>query len=85
MEKIEGIIEGGTARMQPIFLTSLTTIAGIFPLIFASELWQGFSIALIFGLIFSTVLTLVIVPILYYSFTKKDRFALASQETEKLL
>lgn len=74
MEKIEGIIEAGTARMQPIFLTSITTIAGIFPLLFASELWTGFSVTLIFGLIFSTVLTLVIVPVLYVSFTKKDRF-----------
>ena len=74
MDKIDGIIEGGTARMQPIFLTSLTTIAGIVPLLFSDEMWIGFSVTLIFGLIFSTCLTLIIVPILYYNITKKDRF-----------
>jgi len=74
MEKVEGIIEAGLARMQPIFLTSLTTIAGIIPLAFADEIWRGFSITLIFGLIFSTALTLVVIPILYVSFTRKNRF-----------
>lgn len=74
MARIDGIIEAGVARLQPIFLTSLTTIAGIFPLVFADEIWRGFSIALIFGLAFSTVLTLVVVPILYNAITHKHRF-----------
>ncbi|MFH1427390.1 MAG: efflux RND transporter permease subunit [Patescibacteria group bacterium] len=74
MERVEAIIEAGQARMQPIFLTSLTTIAGIFPLLWASELWRPFSITLIFGLTFSTALVLVVVPILYLGFTRKDRF-----------
>ncbi|MBU2214236.1 efflux RND transporter permease subunit, partial [Patescibacteria group bacterium] len=73
MERVAAIVEGGQARMQPIFLTSLTTIAGIFPLLWASEIWRPFSITLMFGLVFSTVLTLVIVPILYVSFTKKGK------------
>ncbi|MCU0679167.1 MAG: efflux RND transporter permease subunit [Planctomycetes bacterium] len=80
MDRIEGIIEGGVARLQPIFLTSVTTIAGIFPLIFADEIWRGFSIALIFGLISSTILTLVVVPILYNAITHKDRFTAKYRE-----
>lgn len=72
-EFIDSIIEAGVARMQPIFLTTLTTVAGVFPLIFADELWRGLAITVIFGLIFATVLTLVMVPIMYVSFCAKEK------------
>ena len=65
MELVEGIAEAGEARLQPIFLTTVTTIAGIMPLYFANEFWRGLSVAMIFGLAFSTVLTLTLVPVLY--------------------
>lgn len=71
MEFIEAIIEGGVARMQPIFLTSITTIAGIFPLIYADEMWRGLSLTVIFGLIFSTVLILIVVPVIYAGMCKE--------------
>jgi multidrug efflux pump subunit AcrB len=73
MEKVAGLVEAGMARMQPIFLTSLTTIAGVFPLLWAEEIWRGFSVTLIFGLIFSTILTLIIVPILYLGVTHREK------------
>jgi len=81
--KIESLIEAGQARMQPIFLTSITTIAGVFPLVFADELWRGFSITLIFGLMSSTGLTLIIVPLLYNVLekTKKPAFFYAGVKT----
>jgi multidrug efflux pump subunit AcrB len=69
---IDGIIEAGIARMKPIFLTSATTIAGIFPLTFTNEMWRGLGFSVIFGLLFATVLTLVFVPILYAGFCRKD-------------
>ncbi|MFP4514670.1 MAG: efflux RND transporter permease subunit [Parcubacteria group bacterium] len=72
LEFNEAVIEGGIARMQPILITSITTIAGIAPLIYANEMWRGLSLAVIFGLIFSTLLNLIIVPILYTSLCKKD-------------
>jgi multidrug efflux pump subunit AcrB len=72
MEFIEAIIDGGLSRMQPIFLTTLTTIAGIAPLIYANELWRGLSLTVIFGLIFSTILILVIIPIYYVLVCKKE-------------
>jgi multidrug efflux pump subunit AcrB len=72
MEYIEAIIDGGSARIQPILLTTLTTIAGIFPLVYANELWRGLSITVIFGLLFATILTLVMVPILYTGFAHKE-------------
>ena len=68
----EGIIEAGVARMQPIFLTSITTIAGVFPLALSEELWQGLGFSIIFGLLFATVLTLIFVPVLYSRLCRKD-------------
>ncbi|MDZ4221306.1 MAG: efflux RND transporter permease subunit, partial [Patescibacteria group bacterium] len=72
MEFYAGIVEAGSARIQPILLTSLTTIAGIFPLLFANELWRGLSITVIFGLLFATILTLVVVPAMYAGFIRKE-------------
>jgi len=72
MEFFEAIVDGGVARMQPIFITSITTIAGIIPLIFADEFWRPFSITVVFGLMFSTVLILVIVPMYYAGICQKD-------------
>ena len=65
MEFFESIIDGGISRMQPIILTSITTIAGVAPLIYANEMWKGLSLTVIFGLAFSTVLNLSIIPVLY--------------------
>ncbi len=73
LEFKEAIIDAGITRMQPIFLTSLTTIAGVFPLIYADELWRSFSITLIFGLTFATFLTLVIIPLYYFSLCKNKK------------
>lgn len=72
-ETIEAIVEGGVTRMQPIFITSITTIAGIFPLYFADALWRGLSLTVISGLIFSTMLILIIIPTMYYGITPKAK------------
>ncbi|OGF26307.1 hypothetical protein A2303_03865 [Candidatus Falkowbacteria bacterium RIFOXYB2_FULL_47_14] len=72
LELAEAIVEAGISRMQPIFLTSLTTIAGVFPLIWSNELWRGFSLSLSFGLVASTILTLYIVPIMFVALCRKD-------------
>ncbi len=65
------VIEGAALRLRPIFLTTLTTIVGIAPLAFASDLWRPIAIAIIFGLSFAVVLTLVLVPALYLKWTKR--------------
>tara|TARA_B100000745_G_scaffold300054_1_gene252553 strand:- start:2460 stop:5594 length:3135 start_codon:yes stop_codon:yes gene_type:complete len=61
----EVVLEGATARLRPILLTTLTTVIGIMPLIFASALWAPLAWAIIFGLTFSVVLTLILIPIIY--------------------
>lgn len=56
---------GASDRLRPILSTSLTTIAGLILLSTASPMWQPLCYAIIFGLIASTLLSLIIVPALY--------------------
>ncbi len=68
----EAIIQAGHTRMRPIFLTSLTTIAGMLPLaIFGGPLWKALSYVSIFGLAFSTLLTLIVIPTAFCLFVEK--------------
>ena len=50
MESLEAVADAGDTRLQPILLTSITTIMGVVPLAFASEFWVGLSISIIFGI-----------------------------------
>jgi multidrug efflux pump subunit AcrB len=64
----EAIVESGKLRLRPIFLTSITTIAGLFPLSLATESLPHLAPmaqVIVYGLTFSTVLTLLVVPCLY--------------------
>ena len=73
-ELYEAIALSGRSRLRPVLMTSLTTILGMLPLSLStgsgSELWKPMGIAVIGGLIFSTVVTLVIVPVVYAIFVK---------------
>ena len=66
----DAIIEAGKTRLRPIFMTTMTTVFGMIPLALGigqgSETYKGMAIAVIFGLIFSTLLTLLLIPILFY-------------------
>jgi len=66
----EAIQEAGPARMQPILITSITTIFGVLPITFTDPFWLTLGSSIIFGLMFSTILTLLVVPLLYYSWEK---------------
>lgn len=67
MELREATVEAGVSRLQPIFLTTLTTIFGLLPLGIFNEMWRSLAFAIIFGIAFATVLTLLIVPVMYVS------------------
>lgn len=58
----EAYIAAGKSRLQPIFLTSITTVVGLLPLSLSSELWAGLGFAIIYGMSISTLLTLLLVP-----------------------
>lgn len=59
------VLEGSASRLRPISLTTITTVIGMVPLTYADALWSPLAWAIIFGLSFSVVLTLLLVPILY--------------------
>ncbi len=77
----DAAIGAGIRRFRPVTLTALTTILGLIPLTFGfgfdlytlsfesggaeAEFWRSMGVAVIFGLLFGTVLTLVIVPVMY--------------------
>lgn len=60
------VVHAASSRLRPILLTSITTIIGMIPLTFASDLWSPLAYAIMFGLTFSVVVTLVLVPLLYF-------------------
>ena len=72
----EAIILSGKSRLRPVLMTSLTTILGMLPLALStgdgSEIWSPMGIAVIGGLIFSTFITLLLVPVVYHILVRKD-------------
>ncbi len=70
----EAIIEASLSRLRPIILTTLTTVLGLIPLWYSGGvMWEPMAIAIIFGLIFSTMFTLGFVPVLYALFFKVQK------------
>ena len=77
----EAVVAAGLRRFRPVTLTAITTILGLIPLSFgfgfdiytfsiagggeSQEFWKSMGIAVIFGLAFATLLTLIIVPVIY--------------------
>ncbi|MEG0797757.1 MAG: efflux RND transporter permease subunit [Acidaminococcaceae bacterium] len=58
------VVESAIVRYRPIMLAALTTILGLVPM-FASQFWRSMSIAMACGLTGATVLTLIVLPVLY--------------------
>ncbi len=61
----ESLTDAGESRFGPVLATTLTTIGGILPLAFKDVNFAQLSISLIFGLMASTILTLIVLPIIY--------------------
>jgi HAE1 family hydrophobic/amphiphilic exporter-1 len=68
-ERLDAIVEAGTTRLRPILMTSLTTALGLLPMAMGfgegSEVRTPMAITVIGGLIVSTLLTLVVIPVVY--------------------
>lgn len=85
----EAIVEAVKTRFNPVLATSITTIGGVLPISVAEPALGQLGFALIFGLVASTALTLMVIPIVYSindGLTEKirSRFGLFVEETEEV-
>ena len=74
MEKKEAIVEAGKTRLRPILMTALTTIISMSTMALGlgsgSEMMQPLAIVAVGGLIYGTLLTLIVVPCIYDAFNR---------------
>lgn len=75
LAKHAAVIEAASVRLRPIFMTTATTVLGLFPMALGlgegAEIRAPMAIAVIGGLSLATVLTLVVIPVLYVSLDRK--------------
>lgn len=84
----EAVVTGGRSRLRPILMTTLTTVLGMVPLALdkgeGAEMWNSMGMVVAWGLTISTLVTLILIPILYsifadYGEKRKQKKALALQ------
>ena len=69
LEPARAVIESAQKRLRPILLTTCTTVVGLIPLYYGGgPMFEPLAIAIMFGLLFATILTLGVVPVLYSIF-----------------
>jgi HAE1 family hydrophobic/amphiphilic exporter-1 len=77
LKKRDAIIEAGKVRLRPIIMTTITTVLGLLPMSLASgegaELRQPMAITVMAGLTSATILTLIIIPMVYDLFGGRDK------------
>ena len=77
MEKKDAIIEAGRTRLRPVLMTALTTILALSTMVFShdmgSEMGKPMAIVTIGGLVYGTLLTLVVVPCIYDIFMREKK------------
>jgi len=83
MPLLEAIHEGGRRRLRPIIMTSLTSVFGMLPLLFSfdigSELQKPLAIAMISAMFIGTVVSLFVVPLIYWFIYRKEESALKQE------
>lgn len=68
----DSVVDAAGSRLEPVLLTSITTILGLIPITLSNPLWRGLGGAIISGLFFSGVIKLFFVPIVYYMWYLRD-------------
>ncbi len=75
MERLDALVATGKTRMRPILMTAMTTILAMSQLIFgdsmSTQLSRGMAIVIAAGLLYATLMTLIVVPVMYDIFYKK--------------
>lgn len=86
MDMDEAIISAGAVRMRPVLMTASTTVLGLVPLALGigtgAEMMQPVAIVSIGGLVYATITTLVIIPVMYKIFAKKHMEKIKEEELE---
>lgn len=86
METDEAIIEAGAVRLRPVLMTASTTVLGLIPLALGfgegAEMVQPVAIVCIGGLVYATVTTLFIIPIMYRWLSRKHMEKIEEEELE---
>lgn len=87
MEIRDALVMAGKSRLRPILMSTLTTVVGLVPMAFGSgvEMMESMAVVVIGGLLFSTLLTLILIPTLYLIFDKEDRKSRKQQKRQKKL
>lgn len=86
IDTITSVIQAGTLRYRAIMLTSLTTFFGLIPIVLEQGAQAQFiipmAVSLAFGIVFSTVVTLILIPCLYLVLEDLNSFSLESSTTD---
>lgn len=86
MSKEQALLEGGLARLRPILMTSACTVLGLLPMAFGigdgAELQRPLAITVIGGLTVGTVLTLIVIPVVYTLLDRKSEATVVSTAAE---
>ena len=69
MPAYKAVVEAAVARLNPVINAAATTVFGMAPLL-QDDFWVSMAVTIMFGLAFGTVLTMVVVPVLYAMFYK---------------
>lgn len=87
-ERREAIVEAGKTRMRPILITAITTVLGLSTMALGigtgSEIMQPIAIVCIGGLLYATIMTLYIVPVIYDILSKKELRKVSESDLEKI-
>ncbi|WP_301170333.1 efflux RND transporter permease subunit [Brevibacillus nitrificans] len=84
VELKQAVIHAGEARLRPILLTSMTAVAGLMPLAISGDvLFKPLAVTIISGLLFSTMLTLIVVPSFYTVLTQRKMKKLARKAAKR--
>ncbi|MED4780246.1 efflux RND transporter permease subunit [Brevibacillus choshinensis] len=84
IELKQAVIQAGEARLRPILLTSMTAVAGLMPLAISGDvLFKPLAVTIISGLLFSTLLTLIVVPSFYTVLTQRKMKKLARKAAKR--
>jgi multidrug efflux pump subunit AcrB len=79
-ELADAVIRAGAVRAKPIVLTALAAMIGAF-FILDDPIFNGLAVSLIFGILVSTLLTLVVIPVLYFSYLRKRSAVRESEQS----